>query len=133
MHPNYIRLLFFAASALLSSSLQTKRNNKMAIIVKGEITITKGFDTWKAMVKKNQSRMAEMGMVMLFAGVQKDDPTRLHAIMKFPDMAAFQAFGSNEELTEERRQAGAVVESGVMTMISEGEFFTNFPEPFVAE
>jgi hypothetical protein len=105
----------------------------MAIIVKGEITITKGFDTWKAMVKKNQSRMAEMGMVMIFAGVQKDDPTKLHAIMKFPDMAAFQAFGSNEELTEERRQAGAVVESGVMTIISEEEFFTNFPEPFVAE
>ena len=105
----------------------------MSIIVKGEITITKGFDTWKAMVKRNQSRMAEMGMVMIFAGVQKDDPTKLHAIMKFPDMAAFQAFGSNQELTEERRQAGAVVESGIMTMISEDEFFTNFPEPFSTE
>ena len=54
----------------------------MAIIVKGEITITKGFDTWKSMVKKNKHRMDEMGMVMLFAGVQKDDPTKLHAIMK---------------------------------------------------
>ena len=105
----------------------------MAIIVKGEITITKGFDTWKAMVKKNQTRMSDMGMVMLFAGVQKDDPTKLHAIMKFPDMAAFQAFGSNEELTKERSEAGAVVESGVMTMISDDEFFTNFPEPFVSE
>jgi hypothetical protein len=40
---------------------------------------------------------------------------------------------ADEELTEERRQAGAVVESGVMTIISEEEFFTNFPEPFVAE
>ena len=49
----------------------------MAIIVKGEITITKGFDTWKSMVKKNKHRMDEMGMVMLFAGVQKDDPTNL--------------------------------------------------------
>ena len=105
----------------------------MAIIVKGEITITKGFDTWKAMVKKNRTRMNDMGMVMLFAGVQKDDPTKLHAIMKFPDMATFQAFGSNEELTKERSEAGAVVESGVMTMISDDEFFTNFPEPFVSE
>ena len=69
----------------------------MAFIVKGEITITKGFDTWKAMVKKNQTRMNDMGMVMLFAGVQKDDPTKLHAIMKFPDMATFQAFGSDEK------------------------------------
>ena len=53
--------------------------------------------------------------------------------MKFPDIEAFQAFGTNEELTEERKKAGAVVESGVMTMISESEFFTNFPEPFVKE
>ena len=104
----------------------------MAIIIKGEITITKGFDTWKSMVKQNKHRMDEMGMVMLFAGVQKDDPTKLHAIMKFPDMEAFQAFGSNEELTEERKKAGAVVESGVMTMISEDDFFTNFPEPFLS-
>ena len=102
----------------------------MAIIVKGEITITKGFDTWKSMVKQNKHRMNEMGMVMLFAGVQKDDSTKLHTIMKFPDMEAFQAFGSNKELTEERRKAGAVVESGVMTMISEDDFFNNFPEPF---
>ena len=54
----------------------------MAIIVKSEITITKGFDTWKSVVKKNKHRMDEMGMVMLFAGVQKDDPTKLHAITK---------------------------------------------------
>ena len=105
----------------------------MAIVVKGEITITKGFDTWKAMVKKNKDRMDEMGMVMLFAGVQKDDPTKLHAIMKFPNMEAFQAFGSNEELTEERRKAGAVVESGVMTMISDDALLTNFPDPFIKD
>jgi len=105
----------------------------MTIVVKAEITITKGFDTWKSMVKKNKYRMDEMGMVMLFAGVQKDDPTKLHAIMKFPDMEALQAFGANEELTEERKKAGAVVESGVMTMISEDDFFTNFPEPFLSD
>ena len=105
----------------------------MAILVKGEITITKGFDTWKSMVKKNKHRMDEMGMVMLFAGVQKDDPTKLHAIMKFSDIEAFQAFGASEELTEERKKAGAVVESDVMTMISEDDFFTNFPEPFLSD
>ena len=30
----------------------------MAIVVKGEITITKGFDNWKAMVKKNHKLMS---------------------------------------------------------------------------
>ena len=37
----------------------------MAIIVKGEITITKGFDKTKSM-EQNKHRMDEMGMVMLF-------------------------------------------------------------------
>ena len=105
----------------------------MAIIVKGEITITKGVNTRKSMVEKNKHRMDEMGMVFLFAGVQKDNPTKLHAIMPFFDIEAFQTFGANEELTEERRKAGAVIESGLITMISESEFFTNFPEPLVKE
>ena len=47
------------------------------------------------MVKRNHKRMAEMAMVMLFAGVQKDDPTKPHAIMKFPDLEALQAFGAS--------------------------------------
>ena len=42
-------------------------------------------------------------------------------------------FGSNDELTEERRQAGAVVECGVMPIISEEKFFTNFPEPLALD
>ena len=54
-------------------------------------------------MKKNQKRMEEMGMVMLFAGVQKDDPAKLHSIMKFPDLEVLQAFGANEEPIEERR------------------------------
>jgi hypothetical protein len=41
-----------------------------------------------------------------------------------------QAFGGDEELTKIRRQAVAVIESGVMTRISD-EFFTNYPEAFI--
>ena len=54
--------------------------------------------------EKNKHPMDEMGMATLFAGVQKDYPITLHAIMKFPDIEAFQAFGTNEELTEERKK-----------------------------
>jgi hypothetical protein len=53
--------------------------------------------------------------------------------MKFPDLEALQAFGANEELTEQRRQAGAVIESGIMTIIADDEFITNFPAPFTVE
>lgn len=37
---------------------------------------------------------------------------------------------SFDELTEQRRQAGTLVESGIMTIIAEDEFITNFPAPF---
>jgi hypothetical protein len=83
--------------------------------------------------EKKYKSMEEMWMVMLFAGVKKHDPTKLHAIMKFPDLEALQAFGANEELAEERGQAGSLSESGVMTMMAEDEFLTNFPAPFTVD
>ena len=102
----------------------------MAIIVKSSIKLSKGFDTWQTMVKSQEDRIKEMGIKFLFAGTEKADPTQLHAIMMFPSMEVLQAFGSDEELTEIRRQAGAVIESGVMTPISE-DFFTNYPDTYV--
>ncbi|MDB2464518.1 hypothetical protein N9W55_02010 [Amylibacter sp.] len=50
--------------------------------------------------------------------------------MLFPSMEVLQAFGANEELTEIRREAGAVIESGVMTPISE-DYLTNYPDAFI--
>ena len=102
----------------------------MAIIIKGEITITKGFEHWKSMVFSQKEKMAGMGMQFLFAGTEKDDATKLHTIIKFESVEAMQAFSADEELTETRRQAGAIIESGVMTPIS-SEFFTNYPETFI--
>jgi len=98
--------------------------------MKSEIKITKGFETWQKMVKSQSEKLSEMGIKFLFAGTERADPTQLHAIMMFPSMEVLQAFGSDEELTEIRRQAGAVIESGVMTPISE-DFFTNYPDTYV--
>ena len=44
----------------------------MAVIVKGEITITKGSDL-KSMVFSQKEKMAGMGMQFLFAGTEKND------------------------------------------------------------
>jgi hypothetical protein len=44
-----------------------------------------------------------------------------------------QAFGANEELTKERKQAGAVIESGVMTMMAKDGFLINFSVPFTVD
>ena len=71
-----------------------------------------------------------MGIKFLFAGTEKEDPNQLHAIMMFSDMAALQVFGSDDELTEIRRQGGAVIDGGYMTPIS-NNYFTNYPNAFI--
>ena len=50
--------------------------------------------------------------------------------MMFSDMAALQVFGSDDELTEIRRQEGAVIDGGDMTPIS-NNYFTNYPDAFI--
>ena len=99
----------------------------MGIIVKGEITITKGFKTWKEMVYAQDEKLKEHGIKFIFAGTQKDDPSNLHTVMQFPNMEALQAFRDDKQLTEKRREAGAVIESAMMTPISE-EYLTNYPD-----
>ena len=102
----------------------------MSILVKAQITITKGFDTWKKMVFEQDGKLKEHGIKFLFAGTEKNNSNQLHAIMMFPSMEAIQAFGADEELTEQRIEAGAVIESGIMTPISD-DFFSNYPDAFI--
>ena len=102
----------------------------MTIIVKSEITITKGFEAWKTMVQTNSEKMKTIGFSFLLAGTAQDDQTKLVAVLRFDNMEALKSFGVDEELTEQRREAGAVIESGVMTIMSD-DFFTNYPEPFI--
>ena len=71
-----------------------------------------------------------MGIKFLFAGIEKDDPNQLHAIMMFSNMAVLQVFGSDDELTEIRRQKSAVIDGGDMTPTS-NNYFTNYPDAFI--
>ena len=71
-----------------------------------------------------------MGIKFFFAGIEKDDPNQLHAIMMFSDMAVLQVLGSDDELTEIRRQSGAVIYGGDMTPTS-NNYFTNYPDAFI--
>ena len=95
-----------------------------------KITITKGFQTWKEMVYEADGKLEEHGIKFIFAGTQKDDPTKLHVIMQFPSMDALEAFKGDEELTKKRIQAGAVVETMEMTPMSD-DYLTNYPEPHI--
>ena len=113
-----------------SDEFKQNKEKRMAILVKGQITITKGFDTWQKMVYEQDGKLEEHGIKFLFAGTEKENPDQLHVVMMFPNMEALQAFGADEELTEKRREAGAVIESAVMTPIS-GDYFTNYPDAFI--
>ena len=113
-----------------SDEFKQNKGKRMAILVKGQITITKGFDTWQEMVYEQDGKLEEHGIKFLFAGTEKENPDQLHVVMMFPDMEALQAFGADEELTEKRKEAGAVIESAVMTPIS-GDYFTNYPDAFI--
>ena len=50
--------------------------------------------------------------------------------MMFSNMAVLQVFGSDDELTEIRRQEGAVIDGGDMTPTS-NNYFTNYPDAFI--
>ena len=50
--------------------------------------------------------------------------------MMFSDMAVLQVFGSNDELTEIRRQGDTVIDGGDMTPTS-NNYFTNYPDAFI--
>ena len=113
-----------------SDEFKQNKGKRMAILVKGQITITKGFDTWQEMVYEQDGKLEEHGIKFLFAGTEKENPDQLHVVMMFPNMEALQAFGADEELTEKRKEAGAVIESAVMTPIS-GDYFTNYPDAFI--
>ena len=49
----------------------------MAVIVKGENTITKGFDHWKEMVFSQKEKMAGMGMQFLLLVQRRATPPNL--------------------------------------------------------
>ena len=81
----------------------------MAVIVKGEITITKGFDHWKSMVFSQKEKMAGMGMQFLFAGTEKNDPTKLHTVIKFESVrsdASIRLSRADKETSYRNPQAG---------------------------
>ena len=102
------------------------RKCKMAIIVIGKITISRGFETWKNMVFASEAQMKAIGMSMLVAGTAKADPTSLNLVMTFETMEGLEKFRTDEALTARRVEAGAVLETAVMTMLSD-DYFTNFP------
>ena len=96
------------------------------MFVRGTITLSKGFQTWKAMVHANEEKMRKIGFRMVYAGTPADDESQLTVIMEFDSPEALDHFKNDAELTRERVEAGVVMEASMMTPMTE-QSFTNFP------
>ena len=60
------------------------------MFVKGSITLSKGFQTWKSMVQANEEKMRQIGFRMVYAGTPADDESQLTVIMEFDSPEAYQ-------------------------------------------
>ena len=94
------------------------------MLVKMEIDLSRGFSPWKEMFIKNEHRLNAHGGKLVFAGTPHDNENKLTVIMDFESMEALKNFGSDEELTKTRIEAGAMVETGIMTIMNEQSFIT---------
>ena len=97
------------------------------MLVVTTIRLSKGFQAWKDMVHSIEEKMKEHGMTFVFAGTEKDDDSMLHTVIHFESEEHLKRFGSDEELTKLRAEAGAMVETGTFTPITDAAFI-NYPE-----
>ena len=96
------------------------------MLVVTTIHLSKGFQSWKEMVHSVGDKMKEHGMTFAFAGTQRDDNSMLHTVNRFESEAHLKSFSEDEELTRLRAEAGAIVETGTFTPITD-EAFINYP------
>ena len=94
------------------------------MLVKMEIELAKGFASWKEMFIKNENRLNAHGGKLVFAGTPSDNDNKLTVIMDFESMEALKNFGGDEELTKTRVEAGALLETSVMTIMNDESFTT---------
>ena len=92
------------------------------MIVRLTQDLSRGFQPWKDMFYENEATLNALGAKLVFAGTEKDDDNKLTVIIDFESLEALKAFGSHEELKAKRAAAGAILETTVITPMSEGSF-----------
>ena len=85
------------------------------MLVKLTQDLKNGFLPWKEMLHANGHKLKEHGMTCIFAGTEKENDNKLTVIIDFATPEGMMAFKNDEELTQRRIDAGALVETTVMT------------------
>ena len=100
---------------------ETVEGSRM-MMVKLTQDLARGLGPWKDMYHENQAVLNALGARLIFAGTEKDDDSKLTVIIDFDSLEAMKAFGGHEELKAERAAAGALLDTTVITVMSEGSF-----------
>ena len=92
------------------------------MIVKMTIDLARGFEPWKDMFIKNEHKLNAHGGRLVFAGTEKENDSKLTIIMDFDSPESLKSFAGDEELAKIRTAAGAILETGKVTMMSNESF-----------
>mgnify|MGYP000487813037 FL=1 len=88
--------------------------------------LSKGFKSWKDMVRENGHKLEGFKGKILFAGSHAEDDNSMVVIMHYEDKEGLMAFKNDEELIKARQDAGALTETTQMTVMTE-DALINFP------
>jgi uncharacterized protein (DUF1330 family) len=84
--------------------------------------LERGFKPWKEMYFENEAELNALGARLVFAGTTKEDDNKMMVIIEFDSPEAMKAFATHEELRAKRAAAGAILESNVVTIMSDEAF-----------
>ena len=84
--------------------------------------LSKGFVSWKEMYFENKNALDALGGRLIFAGPHKEDDNKMVVLIDFDSPEAMKAFATNEELKAKRVEAGAILESNVVTVMGDESF-----------
>ena len=88
--------------------------------------LSKGFVSLKNMLHDNKDKLEQHGMTCIFASSHKEDDNDMKAIFHFESQEGMMGFKNDTELAKVREDAGVLIETTVMTPLSE-EAVLNFP------
>ena len=94
------------------------------MLVKLTQDLARGFAPWKEMFFENEAELNALGARLVFAGSEKDDDNKIMVIIDFDSPEAMKAFVGHEGLKAKRAAAGALLETTVITIMSDDAFTT---------
>jgi hypothetical protein len=74
------------------------------------------------MFYENEAELNALGAKLIFAGSEKDDDNKMMVLIEFDSPEAMKAFGGHEGLKAKRAAAGAILETTVVTVMSDASF-----------